>query len=80
MTYIICHRILLPAVHLIRLRVAPILQDLHIIEEQANDIVCLVQLPFHLCCVLSWFPSIQQADVLQAQKTTRLFSIQVNRK
>lgn len=66
--------LLLPAVHLVRLRMAPILQDLHIIEEQANDIVCLVQLPLHLCCMLSRFPSIQQANVLKGGKETRLFS------
>lgn len=31
-----------PAVHLFSLRVAPILEYLHVIEEQANDVVCLV--------------------------------------
>ncbi len=54
-----------PAVHLFSLRVAPILEYLHIIEEQANHVVCLVQLPLHFCCVLSWFPCIQQTNVLK---------------
>lgn len=55
----------LPAVHLFSLRVAPILEYLHVVEEQANHVVCLVQLPLHFCCVLSWFPCIQQTDVLE---------------
>lgn len=54
-----------PAVHLFSLRVAPILEYLYIIEEQANHVVCLVQLPFYFCCVLRWFPCVQQTDVLK---------------
>lgn len=54
-----------PAVHLFRLRVAPIFEYLHIVEEQADGVVGLVQLPLHFCCVLSWFPRFQETDVLQ---------------
>lgn len=61
-----------PAVHLFSLRVAPILEYLHVIEEQANAIVCLVQLPLHLCCVLSWFPCVQQTDVLEERKPIKV--------
>ena len=58
----------LPAVHLFSLRVAPILEELHVIEEQANHVVCLVQLPLHFSCVLSWFPCIQQTNVLKERQ------------
>lgn len=54
-----------PAVHVFSLRVAPILEYLHVVEEQANHVVCLVQLSPHFCCVLSWFPCIQQTNVLK---------------
>lgn len=54
-----------PAVYLFSLRVVPILENLHVIEEQADHVVCLVQLPPHLCCVLSWLPCAQQTNVLK---------------
>lgn len=57
-----------PAVHLFSLRVAPILENLHIIEEQVDHVFCLVQLPLHLCCVLSWLTCAQQTDVLRGWK------------
>lgn len=44
------------AVHVFSLRVAPILEYLHIVEEEADHFVGLVQLPLHFCSVLSWFP------------------------
>lgn len=54
-----------PAVHLFGLRMAPILENLHVVEEQPNHFVGFVQLSVQFCSVLRRFASIQQTDVLK---------------
>lgn len=54
-----------PAVHLFGLRVAPILENLDVVEEQANHIFGFFQLSAQLGRVLGRFSSIQQTNVLK---------------
>lgn len=55
-----------PAVHLFGLRVAPVLENLDVVEEQANHFFGFVQLPVQFGSVLGRFSSIQQTNVLEA--------------
>lgn len=55
-----------PAVHLFGLRVAPILENLDVVEEQANHFFGFVQLSVQFGSVLGRFSSIQQTNVLKA--------------
>lgn len=61
-----------PAVHLLGLQVATIFEQLHVIEEQADHAVCLVQVPLHLGSVLSRLPCTQETDVLEGGGHTNI--------
>ncbi len=54
-----------PAIHLLRLQVAPVFEQLNVVEEEPNHAVSFVQIPLHLNRVLRWFPGIQETDILQ---------------
>lgn len=60
-----------PAVHLFGLRMAPILENLDIVEEQANHFVGFVQLSVQFCSVLGRFASVQQTYVLKQWNTIK---------
>lgn len=53
-----------PAVHLLALRMAPVLERLHIVEKQADHGLSLVQVPLYLCRLLRHLACVQQPDVL----------------
>lgn len=54
-----------PAVHLLRLQVAPVFEQLNVVEEEPDHAVGFVQIPLHLDGVLGWFPGTQETDILQ---------------
>lgn len=58
-----------PAVHLFGLGMAPVLENLDVVEEQANHFVCFVQLSVQFCSVLRRFASVQQTNVLKGGNT-----------
>ncbi len=58
-----------PAIHLLRLKVASILEQLNIIEEEADHPFCFLQICLHLCRVLSRFPRAQHPHILQRTDT-----------
>ena len=60
-----------PAVHLLRLLVAPILQQLHVVEEQADHVVGIVQVPLHLGRVLGRLARVQKTDILEGGERGR---------
>lgn len=57
-----------PAIHLLRLQVAPIFEKLNVIEEETDHAIGFVQISLHLYCVLRWFPRIQETNILRQQR------------
>lgn len=58
-----------PAIHLLRLKVASIFEQLHVVEQEANHSFCFFQIRLHLCRVLRRFPRAHHPHVLQRADT-----------
>lgn len=58
-----------PAIHLLRLKVASIFEQLDVVEQEANHSFCFFQVRLHLRCVLSRFPRAHHPHVLQRADT-----------
>ena len=58
-----------PAIHLLRLKVASIFEQLDVVEQEANHSFRFFQIRLHLRCVLRRFPRAHHPHVLQRADT-----------
>ena len=60
-----------PAIHLFRLQVASVFEQLHVVEEEADHPLGFLQIGLHLRCMLSRSPRAHHPHVLQHTHTHR---------